>query len=105
MFNVLSLSEFRSRSETVLSRCGACKALIKKEGHIVCGLHPLQNGEDWRDKNCERDFLCDTFRQFLRWPKVKQDRFLRFIEGKNLSHYSYSMGMDSGRFLKEFEVR
>lgn len=103
IFGILTRSEFRSRSETVLSQCGACKALVIKDNAIVCGLHPLQNdGVDWRDKNCEKEFLCDTFKKFLCWPKERQEMFLDFIVCKKLSHHSYSMGMDSGKLLEEF---
>lgn len=104
IFSILDRAEFRSRAETNLAPCGACKALIIKNDHVICGLHPMQNrGEDWRDKTCERGHFCETFRKFMSWPSSKQRRFLRFIDGKKLSHYTYSMGIDSGKFLKEFE--
>ena len=104
VFKILSREHFRSRAETMLSPSGACKALIVKDGRVICGLHPMQNcGEDFRDRTCQKDFLCDTFKKFNSWPSSRQKDFLKFVEAKHLSNYLYSMGMDSGSLLKEFE--
>jgi len=102
----MSREGFARRGEKYLSACGACKSLIKKGDRILCGLHPMQNeGADYRDKICEKDYLCKTFKAFLTWENKKQDRFVRFVLEKNLTNWAYSMGMDSDKFLKEFEKR
>ncbi|RLE45445.1 hypothetical protein DRJ22_04340 [Candidatus Woesearchaeota archaeon] len=102
-FYSLSLKEFRERSEKSTPK-GGCKALIIKNNKIICALHPLQNkGKDLRDKNCKKEYMCETFKRFKEWNKEKQKKFLKFIEEKKLSNYDYSKGMDEGTFLKEFE--
>lgn len=103
IFKNISLKEFQERSERALSRSGGCKSLVFKNRKIVCSLHPKQVGEDFRDKNCNKNHLCDTILEFQNWPLEKQKAFLKFIEKKNPSHYDYSMSMDTGRFLKEFK--
>lgn len=104
LYSFSTLDEFRARGEDKLSCSGGCKSLIKKNGMIVCALHPLQNdGKDYRDKHCNKNYLCKTFKSFLEWDEGKRKRFLALIESKKLDHYSYSMGMDSDKFLKEFE--
>ncbi len=98
-----SLNKFYKESEKHLSRCGGCKSLILKNNKIVCALHPFQNkGDDFRDKNCNKNYFCQTFKEFLNWDKKTQNSFLKFLKNKKISHHEYSMGMDSGNFLAEF---
>lgn len=103
-FEELPIEIFIKESENNLSDSGGCKSLVYKNGKIVCALHPLQNkGKDLRDMNCKKEYLCETFKQFLTWDKKKQKKFIDFILDKEIDHYEYSMGMDSDEFLKEFE--
>ena len=105
IYQFSTLEEFKERGRDRLSASGGCKSLIKKDGRIVCGLHPLQHeGKDHRDKNCQKKYLCKAFKAFLEWDAAKQKRFLKFIDGKKLNNYTYSMGMDSDKLLKEFET-
>jgi len=104
VYKLISREQFCDRGEKTLAPCGGCKSLVEKEGRILCGLHPMQNdGKEYRDRVCEKDFLCETFKAFKTWSKQKQLRFLNFIEKKDPTHYAYSMGVDSGRFMAEFE--
>ncbi len=99
-----AVDRFIKESEDHLSRSGGCKSLVFKDGRIVCALHPLQNkGKDLRDKNCNKNYLCETFKRFKTWNRTKQKKFVDFIMGKDMDNYEYSIGMDSGEFLKEFE--
>jgi hypothetical protein len=105
MYQFSTLDEFKKRSCNRLSASGGCKSLIKKDCGMVCGLHPLQHdGKDYRDENCHKKYLCKAFKAFLEWDSDKQKKFLEFIDGKNLNNYTYSMGMDSDKLLKEFEA-
>lgn len=104
LYKHMSREEFSKRGEEYLSSCGGCKSLIKKDDRIICGLHPMQNkGVDYRDKVCEKNYMCNTFKAFLTWDKSKQGKFVKFIRDKKLNNWTYSMGMDSDKFLKEFE--
>jgi len=104
IYKYQSREEFSKRGEKYLSDCGACKSLIEKDGRVVCGLHPLQNdGKEYRDKICEKDYFCDTFKAFMKWDKKKQDAFVKFVLEKDLSNWEYSIGMDSDKLMKEFE--
>ncbi len=104
VYKHVSREDFSRRGEKVLSDCGGCKSLIKKDDRVVCGLHPeLNDGKDYRDKVCEKNYLCNAFKKFMKWDKKKQDKFVKFILKKKLSNWDYSIGMDSDSFLKEFE--
>lgn len=102
-FASMSREKFSKRGEEYLASCGSCKSLVNRNGRIVCGLHPMQNdGTEYRDKICEKNYLCDTFKAFLKWDANKQEAFQKFVLGKNLSNWDYSMGMDKGTLMKEF---
>jgi len=104
MFKQMSKETFSKRGEQYLSSSGGCKSLIKKGSKIICPLHPKQNDDkDYRDKLCDKNFFCETFKKFKQWPGETQNRFVEFVLAKKLNHYTYSMGMDGGAFLKEFE--
>ncbi len=99
-----NINKFAKDSEKHLSRSGICKSLILKNNKIVCALHPLQNNdEDFRDKNCNKNYFCKTYKEFLKWNKSTQKKFISFLLKKNISHYEYSIGLDSNLFLEEFK--
>lgn len=102
----LTLEKFIKESQVQLSESGGCKSLIFKKEKIVCALHPLQNkGKDFRDKNCKKEYFCETFKKFIKWTETKQEKFIRFLLKKKIDNYEYSIGMDSGKFLEEFEEK
>jgi len=98
---------FRDRSPRYSWRkSGVCRNLIftdKSMKKVMCPLHPGHNyRKDLRKGHCEIDHLCDAARQFPNWDMKKQNAFISFIKKKKLDWYEYSMGMDSGKLLKEF---
>lgn len=104
VYKHMSREEFSKRGERYLAPCGGCKSLINKDGRVICGLHPMQNnGREYRDKVCDRNYMCKTFKAFKTWDRKKQEKFVKFILGKNLTNWAYSRGMDSDKLLKEFE--
>lgn len=99
-----NVEKFVKESERHLSRSGGCKSLVFKEERIICALHPLQNkGKDLRDKNCNINHFCEAFKEFVKWDKKTQKKFVDFLLAKEIDNYEYSMGMDSGEFLDEFK--
>ena len=90
-----------------LSAAGICRGVVRKNNKTFCPLHPaLHKGRDLRiqTESCETDYMCKTHKQFDGWDAQKKKRFLEFIMSKNLDWFAYSMGMDSGKLLKEFEA-
>jgi hypothetical protein len=83
---------------------GVCRNLIEEKGCYLCPLHPTRHkGEDLRLGHCDVNYLCTTATQFESWHKRKQEQFIEFIEGKGLNNVKYSLMMDGGSLLKEFE--
>jgi hypothetical protein len=103
--------KFRDRNKKDLVRgCGVCNNIIyqdKDMKKIMCPLHPYFNNEeekkDIRENHCDIHYLCKTAFIFSIWNKDKQDKFIQFIKEKKLDWFDFSMGMDKGLFLKEFE--
>jgi len=90
-----------------LKSSGICQQLTyldKAKKKIGCPLHPaLNKGRDRRDRCCDKNYLCETALAFNQWPKKQQKGFLNFIDDKKLDNYAYSIGMDTGKLLKQFE--
>jgi len=99
-----NLIEFKRRYPSwVLGDSGICRNLVQKGKKTFCPLHPAKNkGEDLRKGHCDVNHLCRTFRHFLTWDEEKKNKFIGFILAKNLDNHDYSMGMDSGKLLREF---
>lgn len=98
------LMRFRDRATPMDLRNGVCRNLIEKNGRLLCPLHPAQNnGKDLREGHCDINHLCNTSKEFSKWNKEKQERFLLFINKKNLDNLDYSLQIDNGSLLKEFE--
>lgn len=104
-------SKFMRRPySAVLRKCGVCRNIIfsdKEMTRVMCPLHPAFNEEgdntDIREGHCETEHLCKTAFVFDMWPQDKQEAFKRFVKSKDLDWYDFSMGMDSGSLLEEFE--
>jgi hypothetical protein len=96
--------KFRDRYHPEELKHGVCRNLIEKDGKIFCPLHPaLQDGEDLRENHCQIYYFCRTAKQFFKWDKDKQDKFVKFISSKKLDNLDYSILMDNGQLLEEFE--
>ena len=95
--------EFSKKAET-LRPCGVCRAVVNKGRRKLCGLHPMQNdGEDYRDRICDKDFLCKAMKYYLRlWDDSTKQAFLDFVQEKNPDWYEYSMNMDQDKYFEEF---
>lgn len=84
--------------------CGVCNNLIIKNNKILCPLHPKIAGEELRKRTfCFKDYLCTTAEKFNEWPEEKQKAFLKFIKKKNPDWYTFSMNIENGTWLKEFQ--
>ena len=105
--NKKSTGDFMSRT-THLRSSGICANLIFKNDIFYCPGHPaINSGRDYRnlDPDCDKDFLCKTFGLFQQWDEAKKQRFLAYIKEKKPDSFTYSIKMDNGTFLKEFEER
>lgn len=103
--NKRNITEFMTRTNH-LKDSGICANLIYKDKKFYCPGHPtLHGGRDFRnlDPDCEKDFICKTFGLFQTWDAKKQKAFLQFLKEKKLDSYEYSIKMDNGKLLKEFE--
>lgn len=106
--NTFEFKEIKSKKkfadrDVFLRECGICRNLILENGMVLCPLHPsLNSGVDHRDALCNRNYLCATFKWFLRADETTQKRFIDFIRKKNPDWYEYSIRMDNGAFLREF---
>ncbi len=100
-----SLKSFAERENTgAIRACGVCNNLILNDGKIICPLHPTLAGEDLRKRTfCFKSYLCDTAKQFNEWPEEKQNKFLKFVKSKNPDWYTFSMNIENGSWLKEFQ--
>lgn len=98
--------QFRDRKMPMDLRDSVCRNLIKKEELIFCPLHPtIHNGKDLRKNHCDTDFFCKTAEEFEKWEEETQKLFLSFIKEKRLDSIDYSLKMDEGLLLKEFELK
>jgi hypothetical protein len=95
--------QFRDRFPSTMLRAGVCRNLIEEKGCFVCPLHPARHKEDLRVGHCEINYLCHTAKEFATWHKKKQEKFMQFIEKKGLNNVEYSMQMDKGTLLRDFE--
>lgn len=84
---------------------GTCSKLIEENGKVLCAVHPKRIGEpDLRKKICDYHYLCKTAYFFQEeWDKATQQKFVDFVKAKQLDWYDYSIQMDSGELLREFE--
>jgi len=92
------------RSPNYVHTSGVCYNVIRKGNEVFCPLHPLRNkGIDLRDKDCDINYMCLTYKTYLKWDLGKRKRFIIFLSLKSRDWYEYSMGMDSDSILNEFE--
>ncbi|NVM03358.1 MAG: hypothetical protein HWN67_13540 [Candidatus Helarchaeota archaeon] len=99
-----NLEEFRDRTFKSVLRYGVCLNVVRINGNIYCPLHPKRNnGLDLRDGYCIVDHFCKTAKKFSKWNEKKQKKFLDFIKEKNLDAIEYSLKIDRGILLKEFQ--
>jgi len=99
-----NLEKFRDRTFPMDLRNGVCRNLIQKSDKTLCPLHPLQNkGNDLREGHCDIDHLCLTAQRFSGWSTERKAAFLKFLKQKKLNTLDYSLGMDQGTLLAEFE--
>tara|TARA_Y100000310_G_scaffold225132_1_gene227147 strand:- start:501 stop:947 length:447 start_codon:yes stop_codon:yes gene_type:complete len=95
---------FRDRESPGNLRNQVCRNLIVREGQFFCPLHPnLHDQEDLRKGHCEPEYLCKTAQKFSLWDKKKQRDFIEFIDYKKMDNVTFSVRMDLGMLLKEFE--
>ena len=94
---------FRDRAHPSDLRHGVCRNLIEKDGNIFCPLHPTLHNSDLRENHCDIKHLCGTAKKYAEWDKEKQEKFLEFVKSKNIDNLEYSMQMDNGTLLEEFE--
>lgn len=100
-----SLRKWRDRNKD-LHPSGACVNLVYTgKDKVGCALHPAQQGKDMREGYCDKNYLCKTAKKYAGWDKKKQEAFKKFIREKKPDWYDYSMGLDSGAYLKEFLSR
>ena len=105
--NKKSTPKFMKRSLN-LHDSGVCFNVIYKDEKFYCPGHPeINNGRDFRnlDKDCERQFECKTHFILNKWDKEKQEKFIEFIKSKKLDSYVYSIKMDNGSLMKDFEKK
>ena len=103
------LDQFRMRHGALFKEEGnpfkMCRNITKlSDGYVGCPLHPILNeGEDFRKNYCFADYWCPTMKKFRKWNDKEKKKFLDFLDFKKLDSYEYSIKMDSGELLKEFE--
>lgn len=94
--------KFRDRRPTNDLRNGVCRNLIEQNSSFFCPLHPARLEKDLRLGHCDINYLCKTAKEFERWSDDKKLTFIYFIESKNLDNLDYSLRIDNGSLLKEF---
>jgi len=94
--------EFLKMTDEYIDKNGLCPHIIKKE-KIHCPLHPSLNGTDLRKNGCDVNHLCITVKEFEKMAVSRKKAFVNFLIKKNLDFYEYSIKMDNGQILKEFE--
>jgi hypothetical protein len=88
-----------------LRACGVCRAVVEKEGRVVCALHPMQNkGVEHRDRFCQKEYFCNTMKRYKEWDTETKKIFLELVRSKKPDWYTYSMKMDQDVYLTEFET-
>ncbi|MBI2668588.1 hypothetical protein HYX14_01970 [Candidatus Woesearchaeota archaeon] len=95
--------QFRNRRPAMDLRHGVCRNLIEENGCVLCPLHPARHGKDLRMGHCDTDYFCKTAKTFANWSPEKQQQFVDFIKRKELDNITYSLQMDKGMLLREFE--
>ena len=96
--------QFRDRRRPMDLRHGVCRNAVSLHGCVLCPLHPARHdGDDLRQGHCDINYFCATAKKFARWTKERQDAFMRFITDKKLDTFTYSLLMDKGKLLWEFE--
>ena len=104
-----SLKQFRNRyTNWNFGKGGACRNLIQKDGQVFCSIHPKRNptiGKDLREGHCDHAYMCNTFKHYNRWHMKKKEAFVQFLLEKKLDNYDYSVNMDNGKLMKEFEEK
>ncbi len=99
-----NLEVFRDRNFKSALRYGVCLNVVRINGNIFCPLHPKRNnGIDFRKGYCLVNHFCKTAKKFSKWNEKKQNKFLNFIKSKNLDAIEYSLMIDRGILLKEFQ--
>jgi hypothetical protein len=88
-------------------KSGLCKfVMYLEEKNIGCPLHPSQNeGQDLRKDHCDIDYLCTTQKLFANWDKERQNKFIEYLQNRNLDFVDYSRGMANGSLLIGFKRR
>jgi len=100
------LLKFRDRYHPADLYFGVCRNIIKIDGKTFCPLHPKRNNdEDLRINHCNPYYLCRTAIKFNSWKEEKKNKFLQFIESKKLDDLDYSILIDNGKLLDEFEEK
>jgi len=101
---IKNLKKFRDRVGKWDLRSGVCRNVVMVRKRVFCPLHPKRNsGKDLRKGHCDTKYLCATAKKFLKWDKRKQKEFLKFVKG--MDTIEYSVGIDDGKLLKEFEKK
>ncbi len=80
------------------------KLNLQKHLFITCPLHPSENnGEEFRQDECDMNFMCETQKMFLReWGEWTKEKFVNFVLSKNLDWFEYSKKMHDNSLVKEF---
>jgi len=105
----LPLEKFIKRYDgDALRTCGICHNLIiNDEGKMICPAHPiLNNNIDIRKNYCDIYYICKSAFVFGMWSYDKKDKFMRFLKFKTkngMDWYEYSVKMDNGTIIEEFE--
>lgn len=97
----IEFTKFRDRRPSSDLRDGVCRNLVETNC-IHCPLHPAIHGKDYRIGHCNVNYLCKTAREFAIWDKKKQNKFIKFIESKQLDNIEYSVQMDNGKLMQAF---
>ncbi len=98
--------KFRDRRKSHDLRSGVCRNLVNDSGCMICPLHPDRHKEDdLRENHCDVNYLCETAHAFDKWDTKKKKKFISFIASKKLDNITYSLEMDGGDLMKEFESK
>ncbi len=81
---------------------GICGNIGFVNGKIGCLVYPKKQDKDMRKGYCDDCFECKTLKEFKLWNEERQKAFLRFLEKKELDFYDFSINMENGKLLEEF---
>jgi ferredoxin-thioredoxin reductase catalytic subunit len=102
----------KRKDNEFLHDSGICRNIIytnEDEDDVMCPLHPCFNDtkevKDIRKGHCEIEYLCKTAYVFNNFSEEKKKIFRKFILGKDLDWLEFSVGMNEGTFLEEFELK